>query len=223
VTITPLCIRRSVLVRLSWQKGSFVPTFPGRQCRAARRRLVLLIFLLGVSLPAAPQDIPEKPGRKKDSVERLAPFVPTPSRVVEKMLKLARVEPDDVVYDLGSGDGRIVIMAAQKFGARAVGIEIDDKLVKESRERIAQLGLGERAQIWQGNMFDADLQRATVVTLYQLTVVNERLRPLLEKSLRSGTRIVCNEYRIPDWEPDKVVKVTSDVGLSYTIYLYIRP
>ncbi len=155
--------------------------------------------------------------------ETRAPFVPTPLSVVRKMLELAEVGPDDVVYDLGSGDGRIVIMAAKEYGARAVGVEISQKLAEESSQRIREQGLAERAKIIQGDMFKTNVAPATVVTLYLLTIVNERLRPLLEKQLRHGARVVSHEFRVPGWEPKKVVEAKSEAGLTYTLYLYVRP
>ncbi len=151
------------------------------------------------------------------------PFVPTPLPVVERMLELAHVDRDDVVYDLGSGDGRIVIMATQKFGAQAVGVELDDELFKKSSARIAELGLEKRARILHANFFETDLRPATVVTLYLLTIVNERLRPILEKQLRPGARVVSHDFQISEWKLEKVEKVTSDNGISHTIYLYVRP
>ncbi len=139
------------------------------------------------------------------------------------MLELAEVGPDDVVYDLGSGDGRIVIAAAQKFGARAVGIEIRGVLAEQSSEEIARLGLQKSARIIHGDMFEADLGPATVVTLYQLRAVNERLRPLLEKKLRWSARVVSCDFEIPGWTPKRMVEVTSETGTPYTLYLYQRP
>jgi cyclopropane fatty-acyl-phospholipid synthase-like methyltransferase len=139
------------------------------------------------------------------------------------MLQLAQVSPADLVYDLGSGDGRIVIMAAQKFGARAVGVELDPDLYKQSAARIKELGLEQRAQILHDNMFKIDVHRATVVTLYLLTAVNERLRPLLEKQLRSGARVVSHDFQIPGWEAEKNEEMISKNGISHRIYLYVRP
>jgi len=155
--------------------------------------------------------------------DRFTPFIPTPHRVVEKMLELAEVGPDDTVYDLGSGDGRIVIAAARKFGARAVGVEINGRLCEQSTEAVAKLGLQKSARIIHGDMFEADFAPATVVTLYQLTVVNKRLRPLLERKLRRGARVVACDFEIPGWTPKKVVEVTSDAGTAYTLFLYLRP
>lgn len=156
-------------------------------------------------------------------LEHIVPYVPTPLSVAQKMLELARVEPDDVVYDLGSGDGRIVILAAQKFGAHAVGVELNPDLYKQSSERIKELHLEERAKILNENMFDVNVRHATVVTLYLLTSVNEALRPMLEKQLRSGARVVSHDFQMPGWKPDKAEEVTSEAGVSHKIYLYIRP
>jgi len=156
-------------------------------------------------------------------LERIVPYVPTPPEIVDKMLELAKVTPDDVVYDLGSGDGRIVITAAQKFGARAVGVELDPDLVSKSTARIKELGLADRAQILHENMFNVTFRRATVVTLYLLTSVNEKLRPVLEKQLRPGARIVCHDFQVPGWDPEKTVEVNSNNGISHKLYLYIRP
>jgi len=155
--------------------------------------------------------------------DRFTPFVVTPHRVVEKMLELAGVGPDDRVYDLGSGDGRIVIAAAQKFGARAVGVEIRGELVTQSAAEIAKLGLQKRARIIHGDMFEADLGPATVVTLYQLTAVNKRLRPLLERRLHHGARVVACDFEVPGWKPQQTVQVTSENGNEYKIFLYVRP
>jgi len=139
------------------------------------------------------------------------------------MLELAGVTPDDTVYDLGSGDGRIVITTAQKFGARAVGVEIRSELCEQSSNEIARLGLEKRARIIHEDMFEVSLQPATVVTLYQLTVINTRLRPLLEKRLRPGARVVCVDFQIPGWTPTKVVTVNSENGNPYKLFLYERP
>jgi hypothetical protein len=155
---------------------------------------------------------------------RIAPYVPTPLPVVERMLKVAGVGPTDVVYDLGSGDGRIVIMAAQEFGARGVGIEINPQLCRASSERIAKLGLEGRARILNEDMFKINVRPATVVTLYLKTAMNEELRPILERDLRPGTRVVTQEFQVPGWTPQKVVEMKSpEDGLTYTLYLYVRP
>lgn len=182
--------------------------------------LVAVSFLSIFVSPALAQEVPPPgPDAQKD---RLAPFVPSPMKVVEEMLKLAGVNKNDRVYDLGSGDGRIVIMAAEKFGAQAVGIELDETLVAQSRARIQELKLENRARILHGNIYEADLSKATVVTLYLLTSVNERLRPILEKRLRPGTRVVSHDFQVPGWEPKQTVHVTSEAGVTHTIHLYQR-
>lgn len=159
----------------------------------------------------------------KPFTDHFSPYIPTPHRVVVKMLELAGVTPDDTVYDLGSGDGRIVIAAAQKFGARSVGVEIRSALFQESSEAIARLGLEKRARIIHDDMFEVNVGPATVVTPYQRTAVNDRLRPLLEKRLRPGARVVCNDFPISGWKPERVISVTSENGNEYKLFLYIRP
>jgi cyclopropane fatty-acyl-phospholipid synthase-like methyltransferase len=158
-----------------------------------------------------------------DYLEKIVPYVPTPLEIVQRMLEIAKVGPDDLVYDLGSGDGRIVIMAAQKFGARAVGVELDPDLYKQSFDRVKELGLEDKVTILHENMFRVNVHRATVVTLYLLTSVNERLRPQLEKQLRSGARVVSHDFMMPGWESEKNEEVVSKNGVSHKIYLYIRP
>ena len=192
---------------------------PGR--RPTLTGVAFLAFVSGFALAGWAQEAaPRKLGELND---RLAPFVPTPMLVVEEMLKLAEVDKYDRVYDLGSGDGRIVIMAAQKFGAEAVGVELDDDLFKESSARIVELGLEKRAKILHENMYKVSLRPATVVTLYLLTSVNDRLKPILERDLRPGARVVTHDFKVPGWEPKKSIQVTSENGISHTLYLYVRP
>jgi ubiquinone/menaquinone biosynthesis C-methylase UbiE len=156
-------------------------------------------------------------------LEHIVPYVPTPMDIAQKILELAKVRSDDVVYDLGSGDGRIVILAAQKFGARAVGVELNSDLYEASSKRVRDLGLQNRVEIMHENMFDVNIRHATVVTLYLLTKVNERLRPELERQLRSGTRIVSHEFQVPGWQPVQTLQVTSSAGVPYKLLLYVRP
>jgi protein-L-isoaspartate O-methyltransferase len=191
-------------------------------------RFAVFTVVLGMLLfcrAATPQNTPLSPAPNDAGkyLEHLVPFVPTPLDVAQKMLEVAKVQPDDVVYDLGSGDGRIVILAAQKFGARAVGVELNSDLYEESSERIRKLGLQGRAQILHENMFEVNVRRATVVTLYLLTAVNERLRPMLERQLRSGARIVSHDFQVPGWQPAQTLAVTSKNGVPSKIFLYIRP
>ena len=135
-------------------------------------------------------------------------FVPTPQPVVDAMLELAQVKAGDVVYDLGSGDGRIVITAAKKYGARGVGIEMDPALVKKSRENAAAAGVSDRVRFVTQDLFTADLRPATVVTLYLLQSINERLRPKLVRELTPGARVVSHVFNMgPEWPPEQTITV----------------
>jgi len=174
---------------------------------------------------ASQQSVPISPSQTDAGkyLEHIVPYVPTPMAVVQKMLEVAKVQPDDVLYDLGSGDGRIVIMAAQKFGAHAVGVELDSDLFEKSSDRIRKLGLQDRAQIVHENLFEVNVRHATVVTLYLLTSVNERLRPKLERELRSGARVVSHDFQVPGWQPAETVEVNSENQVVSKVYLYVRP
>jgi len=152
-------------------------------------RLASLLLLLATSAPAIAQPVD-------------VPFVPTPSGVVTAMLRVARVGPNDVVYDLGSGDGRIVIAAAKEFGARGVGIERNPTLVKEARTAAERAGVAARVRFVEQDFFEADLREATVVTLYLLPTVNLKIRDKLRTELRRGTRVVSHYYAMGDWLPD---------------------
>lgn len=133
-------------------------------------------------------------------------FVPTANHVTDAMLTLAQVSSDDVVYDLGSGEGDIVLRAAEKFGARGVGIEIDPALVKRATDRARRRGLSDRVTFLVGDLFKADISQATVVTLYLSNSVNRRLAPKLMKELKPGTRVVSHRFGMYDWTPDAHVK-----------------
>lgn len=149
------------------------------------------------------------------------PYVPTPERVVRKMLELAKTGPEDVVYDLGCGDGRIVITAAKDFNAKkAICIEISDERIKETLENIKKNGLEGKVVVERGNFFEANLSQATVITMFLLTNVNEMLKPKLEKELKPGTRIVSHEFEIRGWTPKEVVKV-EDGNMNHIVYLYV--
>lgn len=144
-------------------------------------------------------------------------FAATPQPVADAMLKLAGVTPSDVVYDLGSGDGRIVILAAQKYGARGVGIEIDHGLVEISRQVAIEGDVGDRATFIEGDLFTADISAATVVTLWLSTTVNARLEPKLRRELRPGTRIVSHQFPIGAWAPDRTVSAAGEDLFLWTI------
>ncbi len=147
------------------------------------------------------------------------PFVATPEVVVRRMLQLARVRPGEVLYDLGSGDGRIVIAAAKEFGARAFGVEIRKDLYEQSTARIKDLGLSDKATIINASFYDVPLTDADVVTMYLLTTVNERLKPKLEKELRPGTRVVTHDFEVPGWRP-VVVEEVYEEWRSHKLFLY---
>ena len=135
------------------------------------------------------------------------------------MLTAGRVKPGETVYDLGSGDGRIVIMAAQKFGARAVGVELMPDICRKARERVQSLGLSDRITIIEGSALRVDLSPADVVTMWFLTNSNERLRPNLEKHLKVGARVVSNEFPVRGWKPAEVVHLKAG-RMDHTIYVY---
>lgn len=154
--------------------------------------------------------------------EKLAPYYPTPQIIVEKMLQLAGVKPGEKVFDLGSGDGRIVIMAAKKFGADATGVEMDEDLCKQSSARIKGLGL-KKARIVQGDLMKQDYSSANVLTVYLLPPAIEKLRPKLEKELKPGTRVVAHDFEFVGWTPEKTEHIDDDgEGRSHTLFLYRR-
>jgi cyclopropane fatty-acyl-phospholipid synthase-like methyltransferase len=176
--------------------------------RMNRTILLASLFLFLVANSARAQDFDSK---------KIVPFVPSPQEVVEKMIDLGGVKKGDVVYDLGSGDGRIVIAAAKK-GARAVGFEIDGDLLKQSRENIRAAGVQDSAEIRQQDILTVDLSPASVVTMYLLPDVNMKLRPNLLSQLKPGSRVVSHSFDMGDWKPDKVERVD-----GRTIYLWIIP
>src|SRR5204863_804524 len=145
-------------------------------------------------------------------------FVPTPQEVVDKMLELGKVGSGDVLYDLGSGDGRIPVTAAKRFGIRAVGIDIDPERIAEANENAKKNGVTERVQFRQENLFEAKFSEATVVTLYLLPDLNVKLRPRLLAELRPGTRIVSHQFDMGTWQPDRRVELS-----GRTIYLWTVP
>ena len=145
-------------------------------------------------------------------------FVPTPDDIVNTMLKMAGVTKKDTVYDLGCGDGRIVITAAQKYGARGVGVDIDPDRVAEATENAKKAGVANRVKIVRGDLFETDLSPATVVTLYLLTELNLKLRPKLLRELNPGTRVVSHAFSMGDWKPERTAEVSGT-----TVYLWRIP
>jgi SAM-dependent methyltransferase len=174
--------------------------------RLASLAVIALSTSLALAQEVAPADV-EQP-IKKD-----VPYVPTPEGIVDAMLDLAKVGPNDVVYDLGSGDGRIVIAAARR-GARGVGIDIDPERIREANANAEKAGVTGKVKFIEGDLFEADISDATVVTMYLLTDVNLKLRPKLMAELKPGTRIVSQTFDMGEWEPQK----TTEVGFTKVYY-----
>ena len=167
--------------------------------------------------PLGPLPIPNAGLRK------LAPYVGTPPNVIEQMLKLAKLKSGETLYDLGCGDGRILIMAVEKFKARAVGVELNDRLYKEAVRNVRAKGLEDRARVIHGDLLEVNPRPADVVTLYLLTSGNERVRPRLERYLRSGTRVVSHDFKIRRWKPTETRNYMDHNGISHSLYLYTLP
>jgi SAM-dependent methyltransferase len=151
----------------------------------------------------------------------LAPFAATPQEVVDRMLQLADVKKTDVVYDLGSGDGRLVITAAKRYGARGVGIDIDPALITQSRANARKEGVEALVEFRQQDALTVDLSPASVVTLYLLSGANLKLRPTLQKQLKPGSRVVSHQFGMGDWVPTRTETVTDQRGTSRLLYLWI--
>lgn len=175
-------------------------------------RLALMIACLGIAAPAAAQTVTAE-ARKPDVI-----YVPTPPDVVDAMLELGKVGKKDVLYDLGSGDGRIPIAAAKKFGIKAVGIDIDPERIAEANANARREGVTNRVTFRNTDLFTANFSEATVVTLYLLESLNEKLRPKLLRDLKPGTRIVSHAFRMGDWQPEE----TRDIG-GRQIFLWTVP
>lgn len=176
-----------------------------------------LLVLCGV--PAFPQSALYGQQRAKHYANSLAPYVASPQQIVDRMLELADLKPGEMLYDLGSGDGRVLITAVQRYHAKAVGIEISEFLVKSTTDRIQRLGLESDARVIRGDLLEVDLSPADVVTIYLATDSNEILRPNLEKYLKPGARVVSHDYVVPGWKPKFVDKDLPD-GRGHVIYLY---
>jgi cyclopropane fatty-acyl-phospholipid synthase-like methyltransferase len=148
------------------------------------------------------------------------PFVPTPVQVVDRMLEMARVTPEDVVYDLGSGDGAIIIRAAKKFGVRGVGIEIDADLARKAQANAFKERVEHLVEFRVQDALAVDVSRATVVTLYMLPKFNAKLRPILDRQLKPGARVVSHDFSVEGWVPDRVERVSGDFLHDHTILLF---
>jgi len=181
----------------------------------ARRRLAAILCTLAMAAAAGGcEQFPQASAAREPDV----PYEPTPQHVVAEMLSLASVGPSDVVYDLGCGDGRIVITAAQRYGCRGVGIDIDPERIREATENVQKAKVTDKVKFIQGDLFEADISAATVVTLYLLTELNLKLRPKLMKDLRPGTRVVSHAFSMGDWKPERTEHVN---GAS--VYLWRIP
>lgn len=177
------------------------------------RSFVLAATVIAATLPGAVvAEAQDAPARRPDVI-----YVPTPEAVVEAMLQVANVGKDDIVYDLGCGDGRIPTTAARKYGARGVCVDIDPERIKEATENVARNKVGDLVRIVQGDLFQVDLSPATVVTLYLLPSLNEKLMPKLMKELKPGTRIVSHAFEMGDWKPEKTLDVEGRKVYYWTI------
>ncbi len=167
---------------------------------------------LAIALPAFAQD--------RQYANKLAPYVASPVRVIDHMLDLARVKPGETLYDLGCGDGVILVEAVEKYKVKAIGVEISPKLVARAQERLERAGLQDQARVIQGDVLAVDLTGADVVTMYLSTQLNSQLRPRLERFLRPGSRVVSHDYAVPGWKPNKV---ETEGKQGHLIYLYEMP
>jgi hypothetical protein len=186
------------------------------------QRLSTFVFICLTSACTASAWMQEQSGTVQVDTQASAPdvpYVPTPQEVVDEMLRLANVSREDVLYDLGSGDGRIVISAAQQFGARGIGVDINPKRISEAQENALKAGVTDRVQFLQQDLFETDFREATVVTLYLLPKVNLRLRPLLLRDLKPGTRVVSHEFDMGDWRADREVHLAG----GYKVYFWVIP
>lgn len=174
------------------------------------------LFLFLLALTAIAQDI-------QPTGEKLAPYYPTPETIVDKMLEAGQLKAGEKMYDLGSGDGRIVIMAAQKYHADATGIELDNDLYISSEAKIHKLGLQKTARIIHADILKQNYSSANLITVYLLPDSNIKLQPILEAQLKPGTRVVAHDFGIGDWTPMKTITIADDgEGRSHTLFLYIR-
>lgn len=190
-------------------RSRFVRSIPILQRAVFAAGLAAFLCAAAASAQTAPATKAEP--RRPDVI-----FVPTPEEVVEEMLKVANVGPNDVLYDLGSGDGRIPITAAKKYGTRGLGIDIDPERVKEANDNLKNSGVGDKVKFIQGDLFQLDLKPATVITLYLLPALNLKLRPTLLK-LKPGTRIVSHDFDMGDWKPEKTLKVGTRTVYFWTV------
>jgi SAM-dependent methyltransferase len=190
--------------------------------RLSAGKRVVPLFLTGLlSVTASAQlagfhkkeEAKEGAGKVPKFANKLAPYVASPARVVDRMLELAHFKAGEILYDLGCGDGRILVAAASKYKVKAVGVEISPKLVIEASDNIQKAGLTDQARVMQGDLLTTDFSSADVVTIYLATSLNEKLRPRLEKLLKPGARVISSDYPVPGWKPTQVAHAEG-AGLS---------
>jgi SAM-dependent methyltransferase len=182
--------------------------------------LLALTPALLLSMATPEVNVIAQSGQKRPDAPHLAPYVPTPQEVVERMLTLAEVGPDDVVFDLGCGDGRIPITAAKLYGARGEGVDIDPQRIAEANANAKKEGVSHLVRFRLQDAMTTDVSSATVVTLYLLSASNVKLRPILTKQLKPGARIVAHAFGMGDWRPDKVENFVDSSGTTRTLYLW---
>jgi precorrin-6B methylase 2 len=177
------------------------------------------VGVVGLVLQSSPA-VAQPAQKYEDEGKKIVPYVPTPQEVVERMLELAQVKKGDVVYDLGSGDGRIVVTAAKKYGVRAIGFEIDPERIKESAENIKKAGVGHLVEIRQQDIRTVDLSPASVLTMYLLPEVNLMIRPNIWKQMKPGSRVVSHDFDMGDWKPLKTENIKDGSSWDHTLYLW---
>jgi SAM-dependent methyltransferase len=187
-------------------------SIPSSPCEFLPARRLVLAAPLALLVPA------RFASAQKTSPKLDVPYVPTPQPVVDKMLEMAKVGRDDLLYDLGCGDGRIVITAARTYGARGVGIDIDPQRIEEARQNAKQAGVVDRTEFRVANLFDSDFSRASVVTLYLLPQINQKLRPQLWRQLKVGARVVSHDYDMGKaWPPERTERVGNSIIHAWTV------
>jgi tRNA G37 N-methylase Trm5 len=179
------------------------------------RRVMMLTLALAVSPPVV-----QTANLLYAQEGKIVPYVPTPQDVVDRMLELAEVKKDDVIYDLGSGDGRIVVTAAKKYGVKAIGFEIDPQRIKESHENIKKAGVENLVEIRQQDIRTVDLSAASVLTMYLLPEVNLMIRPNIWKQMKPGSRVVSHDFDMGDWKPLKTESIKDGTSWEHTLYLW---
>jgi hypothetical protein len=179
------------------------------------RRLCYLLALTAVA-SFAQKSVEEVPGS-------LAPYLPTPMSIVDQMLQAGQLKPGETMFDLGSGDGRIVIEAARKYKANAIGVELDDALAASSTEKIANLGLAKTARIIHGDLLGQDYSSADLITVYLWPEANQKVARMLEGQIKKGARVVSHDFEMAPWKPTSVITIPDDgTGRSHMLYVYIR-